>query len=73
MMAAKKKDAGRLLREQTVSVALRALERLDALLNDPDTSNAEVIKAAALVFDRIDSSHAEGGTPGDYEICFKED
>lgn len=72
-MAARKKNEAQLLREKTASVALRALERLDALLNDPDTSNAEVIKAAALVFDRIDSSHAEGGTPGDYEICIKED
>jgi len=72
-MAAKKKDAGRLLREQTVSVALRALERLDALLNDPDTSNAEVIKAATLIFERIYSPHAEGGAAGDYEICIKEE
>lgn len=72
-MAARKKKEEQLLREKTASVALRALERLEALLQDPDTANAEVIKAATLIFDRIYSSCAEGGTAGDYEICIKEE
>ena len=62
-----------MLREKSMAVALRALERLDEMLLNPDTSNAEALKAAALIFDQLDAIAPEQSGNGDYEICIKEE
>ena len=71
--AGRKKDGAAVLREKSMAVALRALERLDEMLLNPDTSNAEALKAAALIFDQLDAIAPEQSGNGDYEICIKEE
>ena len=71
--AGRKKDDAAALRKKSMSVALRALERLDDMLLNPDTSNAEALKAAALIFERLDAMPPEQSGNGDYEICIKEE
>lgn len=70
----RKKDAGERLRQQGTEAAALAAERLVELLQNPDTSPADVLKAATLIFDRVYPAVAgsqEAG--GDYEICVKEE
>ena len=61
--------------EKTQEAALLSLQRLIGLLQDPDTSNADVLKASALIFERIYPLQSGSAAPqgGDYEICVKED
>ena len=61
--------------EKTQEAALLSLQRLIGLLQDPDTPNADVLKASALIFERIHPLQSGGAAPqgGDYEICVKED
>ena len=67
-------DPGRRLREASRQAAQKAVERLKKLLSDPETSNADVLKAATLIFDRVYTAQAEDKTAGsDYEICVKEE
>ncbi|MBR1585053.1 MAG: hypothetical protein IJ662_05895 [Clostridia bacterium] len=62
------------MRETTHLTALKAVERLKELLENPDTSHADVLKAATLIFERIYPA-ANGGAAngGDFEICVKEE
>ncbi len=72
--AAGKKDPEKLLRASGLAAALKAVERLTALLDDPETSHADVVKAATLIFDRVYPAASGAGDPGgDYEICVKEE
>ena len=61
--------------EKTQEAALLSLQRLIGLLQDPDTPNADVLKASALIFERIYPFQSGAAAPGggDYEICVKED
>ena len=62
MIGAKRKaDPGKRLQETTQQTAQRAVERLLDLLNDADASHADVLKAAALIFERIYPAAAGGG------------
>ena len=73
MDAASKKPAPT-VGELTGEAAVQALRRLIGLLLDPETPNADVLQASALVFERI--YPLQTGNPpagGDYEICVKED
>lgn len=63
-----------ILRQRSLQAALLAVERLSNLLSDPDSSNADALKAASLIFEKIIPLQAgSGGGAGDYEICVKED
>lgn len=50
-----------------------AVERLSSLVSDPDTSNADALKAATLILERVHPVQAGGGTLGDFDICVKEE
>ena len=52
--------------------AVLALNRLKELLLDPDTSNADVLKASQLIFDRAYAGEARDAPGGDYDIIVKE-
>lgn len=67
-----RKQARERLREKTLQAAIRAVERLQRMLRDENTSNADAIKAAALVLERVPSEETEGSGAGDYEIVLKE-
>lgn len=67
----RKKDDRALLREKVTAAALAAADRLRALFEDEGASNGDVVKAAALVFDRVDMG--EGCAGGDYDITVKEE
>lgn len=71
--AARKKSGPQALGEKSLQAALLAVDRLTEMLKDPATSNADVLKAATLIFDRVYPAQASGGASGDYEICVKED
>lgn len=71
--AKKTQNRGKQLQDTAQLAALRAAERLLSLLEDPDASHGDVIKAAALVFERVYPSSAGGMEGGDYEICVKEE
>lgn len=74
MPTAKKKDAAAALRQRSLEAALLAVERLSGLLSDPDCSNGDALKAAAMIFEKIiPLSVGGGGGAGDYEILVKED
>ncbi len=67
-------DPGKRLRETSRQAAQKAVERLKRLLSDPETSNADVLKAATLIFERVYTAQAEDKAGGsDYEICVKEE
>ena len=53
--------------------AVRALERLISLLEDPDTSTADVFKAFQLIFDRAYTGACETQPGGDFDIIVKEE
>ncbi len=53
--------------------AARALERLISLLQDPETSNGDVLKASQLVFERIYTGASQQAPAGDYDIIVKEE
>ena len=72
MHSAMRKQARERLREKTLQAAIRAVERLQRMLRDENTSNADAIKAAALVLERVPSEGTEGSGAGDYEIVLKE-
>lgn len=71
--AGKKKDRAQILREKALEAAVTAVERLESLLSDPETSNADAIKAATLVFERIYPAQAGEAITGDFEICMREE
>ena len=50
---AARKDPAREIRVQTQQVTLLGLKRLEALLSDPDASNADVLKGLSLLFERV--------------------
>ena len=68
----KKKTTTQLLAEKTQQAALLAAERLIALLEDPDTGNGDVIKAATLILEKLYPIQSESLSGGDYDICIKE-
>ena len=50
------------------------MERLEELLRDPEASRGDILKAAALIFEKIHPQTAGGGAAaGDFEICIKEE
>lgn len=62
------------MRETAGSAAQRAVERLLKLLDDPEASHGDVLKAAALIFERVLPAVAGGDSAGsDFEICVKEE
>lgn len=66
---AARKDPSREIRAQTQQVALLGLKRLETLLSDPDTSNADVLKGLSLLFERICEHPAStAAATGDFEI-----
>ena len=78
---AARKDPAREIRAQTQQVTLLGLKRLEALLSDPDASNADVLKGLSLLFERVcehpgaftgfmgmNMAGAAGGAIGDFEI-----
>ena len=66
---AARKDPAREIRAQTQQVTLLGLKRLEALLSDPDTSNADVLKGLSLLFERVcEHPGVAGGAIGDFEI-----
>lgn len=66
--------AAKRLKHTTEKAALRAVEKLLDVLDNPESSNADVLKAATLIFDRIYPGQAGGDAgAGDYEICVKEE
>lgn len=69
----KKKSTAQLLTEKTQQAALLAAERLISLLEDPDTVNSDVIKAATLILEKLYPVQSEPLSGGDYDICIKED
>lgn len=74
MLTVRKKDQAMLLKERSIQAALLAVERLSSLLSDPDSSNADALKAATLIFDKIiPIQTGDGGGAGDYEITIKEE
>ena len=68
----KKKTTTQLLAEKTQQAALLAAERLISLLEDPDTGNGDVIKAATLILEKLYPIQSESLSGGDYDICIKE-
>ena len=52
--------------------ALQAVKRLMRLLQDETASHGDVLKAAALIFERVYPA-ANGDPGGDFEICVKEE
>ena len=72
MNATKKTNPGKQWRETAGCAAEKAVERLIALLMDPDTSHGDVLKAAALIFERVLPA-AAGGDSSDFEIVVKEE
>ena len=71
--AGRKRNDAAALREKSLQAALLAVERLSALLSDPEASNADALKAATLIFERVYPAQAGGGATGDYDICVKEE
>lgn len=71
MIGAKRKPpaVGDLARE----AAVRALERVIGLLGDPDTPNADVLKASQLIFERVYTGAAQQPPGGDFDIIVKEE
>ena len=67
-----RKNAAQSLRDKTLQAALVAVDRLRALLRDPQSSQGDVLKAAAMIFDRVSLQQGGGGS-GDFEIVVKED
>ena len=66
-----KKDPGREIRAQTERVVQAGLNRLEGILTDPETSNADVFKGVALLFERIYQREAADNPLGDFEIRLK--
>ena len=72
MTAARKKTAPT-VGEKTQEAALLSLERLIELLRNPDTPNADVLKASALIFERIYPLQCSGAAAqGDFDIVLDE-
>ena len=62
------------IRQRAQSAALLAVRRLEKVLRDPETSGADVIKAATLIFDRLyTGGDASATAAGDYEITIREE
>lgn len=62
-----------LLHQRVLEAAVTALERLMDVLSSPDSSNADVLKAATLILDKMQKSGDAGAPSGDWEITVKED
>ena len=60
------------LRAKTLQAAIRAVDRLQRMLKDETTSNADAIKAAALILDRLPQDKGSDAPAGDFEIVLKE-
>lgn len=72
MHSAIQKQARERLRDKTLQAAIRAVERLQRILRDENTSSADAIRAAALVLDRVPQEKGEAQPAGDFEIVLKE-
>lgn len=72
MHATARKKPRERFREKTLRAAIMAVERLQQLLRDEATSNADVIRAATLVFDRLAEEKGESAMPGDFEIVLRD-
>ena len=73
MINATRKKPAPTVGEKTQEAALLSLERLIGLLTNPDTPNADVLKASALIFERIYPQQSSGGvTQGDFDIVVGE-
>lgn len=68
---AKTKNPGREIRAQTEEAVQAGLARLKSILTDPETSNADVFKGLALLFERIYQRESADGPLGDFEIRLK--
>lgn len=72
-LAGNQKAPGQALQEKAAAAAILAVERLKKLLRDPDASNADALKAATLVFERVYPTPQTGAAAGDFDICIKEE
>lgn len=63
-----RKTPGREIRAQTERTVLLGLSRLEEILTDPSTSNADVFKGLTLLFERIYQREAEGAAAGDFKL-----
>lgn len=70
---ARRKITAERFHQRVLEAAMTALERLMDVLSDPEASNADVLKAATLVLDRMQKSGDAGAPSGDWEITVKED
>lgn len=70
---ANRKPSRSKLDQQILQAAILAVERLQQMLQDENASNGDVIKAASLIFDRLQQETGEGKPTGDFEIIMKED
>ncbi|MCR4886240.1 MAG: hypothetical protein K5919_04930 [Clostridiales bacterium] len=66
-------DSSNTVGDLAKKAAVRALERLISLLEDPDTSSADVFKAFQLIFDRAYPGACESQSGGDFDIIVKEE
>lgn len=73
MHATNQLSARERLRAKTLQAAIRAVDRLQRLLRDENTSNADAIKAAALILDRVPQEKGSDAPAGDFEIVLKEE
>ena len=71
--ASRKQNDAHALREKGVRAALLAVERLSSLVSDPEASNADALKAATLILERVYPVQAGGAALGDFDICVKEE
>ena len=70
---ARSKITAELFQQRVLEAAMTALERLKDVLSNPESSNADVLKAATLVLDKMQQTRETGGPSGDWEITVKED
>lgn len=63
------KDIASEIAEHTQLSALLGLKRLEALLQDPEASNADVVKGLSLLFEHVcPPAAASGEAGGDMEV-----
>lgn len=65
---AARKNPGREIRAHTEQTVLLGLARLEEILTDPATSNADVFKGLTLLFERIYQRDASTAPAGDFKI-----
>lgn len=73
MNAVNQRTGPEAIQKRAQTAALLAVKRLETVLKDPETSGADVIKAATLIFDRVYTGKNDAPAAGDFEILVKEE